>query len=160
MTDPSPHPVPTTPAEPPGAPGDSGGTDGPGAPIPARAVLRPIGNGLPLGYPAFALGTVLLAGLAPGWVAQSQTREHGVLLAAYVVPLELVATVVAFLARDTVGAATLGVFTTSWLGLVEAAWRRPLLPTLRRGAAAGSLHGVIATTDAGLRSEPGVRQQL
>ena len=30
-------------------------------------------------------------------------------------PLELVATIVAFLARDTLGATTLGLFTTSWL---------------------------------------------
>ena len=36
-------------------------------------------------------------------------------LMAFVFPLELVATIVAFLARDTLGATTLGLFTTSWL---------------------------------------------
>jgi succinate-acetate transporter protein len=35
----------------------------------------------------------------------------------FVFPLELIATIVAFLARDTLGATTLGLFTTSWLAL-------------------------------------------
>ena len=39
------------------------------------------------------------------------------LLISFVFPLELVATVFAFLARDTLGATTLGLFTTSWLAL-------------------------------------------
>ena len=38
-------------------------------------------------------------------------------LVGFVFPLELVATVFAFLARDTLGATTLGLFTTSWLAL-------------------------------------------
>ncbi len=37
------------------------------------------------------------------------------ILIAFVFPLELLATVFAFLARDTLGATTLGLFTTSWL---------------------------------------------
>ena len=37
------------------------------------------------------------------------------ILMAFVFPLELLATVFAFLARDTLGATTLGLFTTSWL---------------------------------------------
>jgi succinate-acetate transporter protein len=39
------------------------------------------------------------------------------LLISFVFPLEAIATVVAFLARDTLGATTLGLFTTSWLAL-------------------------------------------
>jgi succinate-acetate transporter protein len=39
------------------------------------------------------------------------------MLMSFVFPLELVATVMAFLARDTLGATTLGLFTTSWLAL-------------------------------------------
>jgi uncharacterized protein len=43
--------------------------------------------------------------------------DVGVLLIAFVFPLELLATVFAFLARDTLGATTLGLFAASWLAL-------------------------------------------
>src|SRR5436305_4632759 len=47
------------------------------------------------------------------------------LLMSFVFPLELVATIVAFLARDTLGATTLGLFTTSWLALGWADYASP-----------------------------------
>jgi len=43
----------------------------------------------------------------------------------FVFPLELIATIVAFLARDTLGATTLGLFTTSWLALGWADYASP-----------------------------------
>ena len=46
-----------------------------------------------------------------------EQKDVGMTLIAFVFPLELVATIVAFLARDTLGATTLGLFTTSWLTL-------------------------------------------
>jgi uncharacterized protein len=44
-------------------------------------------------------------------------KTAGLTLAAFVFPLELVATIFAFLARDTAGATTLGLFTGSWLAV-------------------------------------------
>jgi hypothetical protein len=82
-----------------------------------RIFLRPIGSGLPLGFFAFAIGMLLLGSLGLGWIPVDEQKDVGMTLIAFVFPLELVATIVAFLARDTLGATTLGLFTTSWLTL-------------------------------------------
>jgi succinate-acetate transporter protein len=82
-----------------------------------RIMLRPVGSGLPLGFFSFGIGMLLLGSQAVGWIPASEQRDVGLLLAAFVFPLELVAMIFAFLARDTLGATTLGLFTTSWLAL-------------------------------------------
>jgi uncharacterized protein len=82
-----------------------------------RIMLRPVGSGLPLGFFSFAIGMLLLGCLSIGWIPVSEQKDVGLLLMAFVFPLELIATVFAFLARDTLGATTLGLFTTSWLAL-------------------------------------------
>jgi succinate-acetate transporter protein len=83
-----------------------------------RIVLRPYANPLPLGFFSFGVGMILLAGLGLGWLSSAQdVRATGVLMATFVFPLELVATVVAVLVRDTAAATALGLYTTSWLGL-------------------------------------------
>ncbi len=84
----------------------------------ARIVLRPVANPLPLGFFSFGVGMALLGGLGLGWLATvAEVRSAGVLMAAFVFPLELVAAVFAALSRDTAAATTLGLFATSWLGL-------------------------------------------
>jgi len=60
---------------------------------------------------------LLLGCLGAGWIPVAEQKDVGMLLMSFVFPLELVATVFAFLARDTLGATTLGLFTTSWLAL-------------------------------------------
>ena len=82
-----------------------------------RIVLRPIGSGLPLGFFSFGIGMLLLGCSGIGWIPAGEQKDVGMFLIAFVFPLELIATVVAFLARDTLGATTLGLFTTSWLAL-------------------------------------------
>lgn len=82
-----------------------------------RIFLRPIGSGLPLGVFSFGIGMLLLGTQALGWNPVSEQKDVGMILMAYVFPLELVATLLAFLARDTLGGTTLGLFTTSWLTL-------------------------------------------
>jgi succinate-acetate transporter protein len=82
-----------------------------------RIFLRPIGSGLPLGFFSFAIGMLLLGTQALGWIPVAEQKDVGMTLMAFVFPLELVATIVAFLARDTLGSTTLGLFTTSWLTL-------------------------------------------
>src|SRR3954454_16366098 len=81
----------------------------------ARIFLRPIGSGLPLGFFSFGIGMLLLGCLGIGWIPVDEQKDVGMVLVAFVFPLELVATVFAFLARDTLGATRLGLFTTSWL---------------------------------------------
>jgi succinate-acetate transporter protein len=80
-------------------------------------VLRPIGSGLPLGFFSFGIGMLILGCQAVGWIPVSEQHQGGMILMSFVFPLELVATIFAFLARDTLGATTLGLFTTSWLAL-------------------------------------------
>ena len=80
-----------------------------------RIALRPIGSGLPLGFFSFAIGMLLLGCEALGFIPVHEQHTDGMILMAFVFPLEFVATVFAFLARDTLGATTLGLFSTSWL---------------------------------------------
>jgi len=82
-----------------------------------RINLRPLGNPLPLGLFSFGIGMLLLAAQSTGWVPPSEQLQVGLLLASFVFPLEAVAMVMAFLARDTMAATVLGMFSTSWLGL-------------------------------------------
>jgi uncharacterized protein len=82
-----------------------------------RIVVRPYASSLPLGFFAFGIGMLLLGGLANGWLHPSDRHTVGLILAAFVFPLELLATVVAFVARDAFGGTGLGLFSTSWLAL-------------------------------------------
>jgi uncharacterized protein len=90
-----------------------------------RIFLRPIGSGLPLGFFSFGIGMLLLGCSAIGWIPVDEQKQVGMLLISFVFPLELIATVMAFLARDTLGATTLGLFTTSWLALGWAYFASP-----------------------------------
>jgi succinate-acetate transporter protein len=85
-----------------------------------RIFVRPLASALPLGFFAFAIGMLMLGVIPLGWAPASDQHTVGLLLAAFVFPLELICAIVAFLARDTFGATGLGLFTTSWLafGLV------------------------------------------
>src|SRR3954469_23089163 len=83
----------------------------------ARIFLRPIGSGLPLGFFSCGIGMLLLGCLGIGWIPVDEAHDVGMVLVAFVFPLEFVGTIFAFLARDTLGATTLGLFTTSWLTL-------------------------------------------
>lgn len=81
----------------------------------ARIFVRPIASGLPLGFLAFGMGMFMLGVLGLELVPATDARNAALVLVLFVFPLELVATVIAFLARDTMGATALGLFTTSWL---------------------------------------------
>lgn len=80
-----------------------------------RITVKPYGSALPLGFFSFGVGMLLLGGIGVGWVHGQDEATAGLLIAAFVFPLELVATVIAFLARDTASATSLGMFSTSWL---------------------------------------------
>ena len=82
-----------------------------------RIMLRPIASGMPLGFFSFAIGMLMLGMFSIGVIPLSETHQLGLILALVVFPLELIATLFAFLARDSMSAATLGLFTTSWLTL-------------------------------------------
>jgi succinate-acetate transporter protein len=81
-----------------------------------RIMLRPLGSSLPLGFFAFGTASVLLTALELHWVPEQQTRQVMLLVLVFVVPLELVAAVFAFLARDAGAASAMGVFAGVWAG--------------------------------------------
>ena len=88
-----------------------------------RVVLRPIASSLPLGFFAFTVGTVLLTALELRWVPIADTAQLAVLVLAFVVPLEALSGLFAFLARDS-GAAT-------GLTTLSAAWTATAISLLR-----------------------------
>ena len=83
----------------------------------ARVVLRPIGNPLPLGFLALAGGTLLVSGLQLGWLQQEEGQQVALILIAFVFPLQLVASIFGFLARDVVAGTGMGVLAGTWLSI-------------------------------------------
>ena len=81
----------------------------------ARVMLRPIGSPLPLG--AFTLVPVglMLAGLQLGWFTPHDAKAIPLLILGFAVPLQLSATLLAFLARDALVGTGFGLFTGVWL---------------------------------------------
>jgi uncharacterized protein len=79
-----------------------------------RIVVRPYGSVVPLGFFAFGIGMFLFAALDAPWVKPEESHTIGLMLVSFVGPLEAVATVLAFLARDTMSGVALGLFTGSW----------------------------------------------
>src|SRR5436305_15211454 len=77
--------------------------------------LRPLANPLPLGLYSFGIGMLLLGAQSTGWIPLKENLQVGLVLASFVFPLEVVAAIFAFLARVTLAATVLGLFTTSWL---------------------------------------------
>jgi succinate-acetate transporter protein len=88
-----------------------------------RIVLRPVASSLPLGFLAFGAGTILLTALELKWVPPAQAGTLMVMVLAFVAPLEALAGIFAFLARDS-GAATA-------LTMLGAAWTATALTVLR-----------------------------
>ena len=80
-----------------------------------RVTVRPYGSVVPLGFLAFGIGMFLYAAYDAPWVKPAEAHAIGLMLVTFVGPLELVAAVIAFLARDTVAGVALGLFAGSWL---------------------------------------------
>lgn len=99
-----------------------------------RVVLRPYASALPLGLLSFAVGMVLIGGIGLHWVSGHDVVLAGIVMAAFVAPLELLATVLALLGRDVGAATALGLFSTSWVavGVVHV-----ITPPSSTGPAAG-----------------------
>ena len=83
----------------------------------ARIMLRPLANPLPLGFLALAGGTLLVSGLQLGWLAPDQGQDVALILVAFVFPLQLVASVFGYLARDVVAGTAMGLLAGTWLSV-------------------------------------------
>src|SRR4051812_35912000 len=81
----------------------------------ARVVLRPLGTPLALGMAAILIGTTMLSGLQLEWLKGSDEHQTvGFIALAGAFPLELLAAVLAFLARDALAGTGLGIFSSVW----------------------------------------------
>jgi succinate-acetate transporter protein len=83
----------------------------------ARVVLRPIASPLPLGFLALAGATMLVSGLQLDWLGVDQGKPVALILIAFVVPLQVVASVLGFLARDGAAATGMGILAGTWLSV-------------------------------------------
>lgn len=81
-----------------------------------RIVLRPIASPLPLGFFALGIGSVVLSSLQLGWVPTGQSSVLLLLVLIFVVPLQFVAGLFAFLARDAGAGTALLLLGAAWAG--------------------------------------------
>src|SRR4051794_28522703 len=81
-----------------------------------RIILRPIGSPLPLGLLALVPAGVMLSCQQVGAIDATELKTIAYLLLGFVVPLQLVACIFGFLARDSVAGTGLGLFAGAWLG--------------------------------------------
>jgi uncharacterized protein len=89
--------------------------EAPGGPSHAtRVVLRPLATPLPLGFLALVLATTLFSAVQLGWVPPAQGRVAAYAALVATVPLQFLAAVMGFLARDPVAATGMGVLTGTW----------------------------------------------
>jgi succinate-acetate transporter protein len=77
-------------------------------------MLRPLGSVLPLGFLAFAVGAFVTAAFSLEWIAQSEGRQVYAILLTFVVPIQTIAAIFAFLSRDTPGGTTLSILGATW----------------------------------------------
>ena len=88
--------------------------DADGTPPQTLVVLRPLGSPVALGLAGLAIASFVSAGFDLRWIATSDVQRVGLLVLVTVVPMQAVAAMLAFAARD---GATGGAF-----GLQSAAW--------------------------------------
>lgn len=81
-----------------------------------RIVLRPIASPLPLGFFTFGIGSILQSALQFGLIPQADVQNLALLLGTFVFPLEILAAILAYFARESVGATILSIIAFSWLG--------------------------------------------
>lgn len=90
-----------------------------------RVVLRPLASPLPLAFFAFGVGSLLLSGQQLGLVPLDETRVVALVIGLFVFPLQALAAVFAFLARETLGATAIGLISASWLTTAVTSYTLP-----------------------------------
>lgn len=81
----------------------------------ARIVLRPIGSPLPLGFLALGGASVALSATQLSWAPVTAGHQVALVVLLFPVPLQVIASVFGFLARDSVGGTGMGILAGTWL---------------------------------------------
>src|SRR4051794_7813450 len=79
-----------------------------------EVMVRPLAGPLPLGFLGLFLATVAFAALQLKWVTASQSHTIALAVLASTVPLQLVACVMGFWARDPAAATGMGLLSGGW----------------------------------------------
>lgn len=79
-----------------------------------RVVLRPLASPLPLGFLALGVATVAFASVQLSWISQSQGHTVALGVLVLTVPLQFLAAVLGFWARDPVAATGMGILSGTW----------------------------------------------
>lgn len=77
-------------------------------------MLRPIATPLPLGFPALFVATLSFSAVQLSWVDTGQGHVVALAALALTVPLQLIASVMGFLARHPVAATGMGILSGTW----------------------------------------------
>lgn len=88
-------------------------SDAPATAVP-QVVLRPVASPLPLGFLALGVATTCFAAVQLGWVPQAQGSTVALGVLVLTVPLQLLAAVTGFLARDPVASTGMGILAGTW----------------------------------------------
>ena len=115
-----------------------------------RIVLRPLASPLPLAFFAFGAGSLMLSGLQLGLVPTSETPSVAIVQAAFVFPPMALASVLAFLSRETLGATIMALISASWLanGLIDLS-TPPTSPSATQGLLSLALAAILLLVGAG-----------
>jgi uncharacterized protein len=119
-----------------------------------RALPRPIASPVPLGMAGLAGASLVASGSELGWIPSGDSAQVALVLLAFAFPLQIAASLIAFLGRDGVLGTTLGVLASTWLsdGLIHLtsppAGRNGALGLLLLAAAAVVGAGSAAATSA------------
>jgi succinate-acetate transporter protein len=84
-----------------------------------RIVLRPIGSPLPLAFAAFGIGSFVFGLQQLGVFDVEQARSVSLLLVVFMAPLQGVAALLSFYARETLAATGLALLALSWPATYE-----------------------------------------
>jgi succinate-acetate transporter protein len=76
--------------------------------------LRPLAGPLALGFLALAGASLVVSGLQLGWVEPTEGKKVTLIVLAFTVPLQLLASILGFLARDAVAATGMGLLAGIW----------------------------------------------
>jgi succinate-acetate transporter protein len=81
----------------------------------ARIVLRPIASSAPVGFYAFGVGTIVYTALELRWIPDAQISVLALVLLCFSAPLQLVAGLIAYTARDAGLATAMTIFGMAWV---------------------------------------------
>jgi hypothetical protein len=122
----------------------------------SRITLRPIASPLTLAFLALAVGTFILAGLQLSWIAPGQSHDIGLALIVFVFPLQAIASVFGFLARDSIAGTGTGLLSGTWLTIGVVTYTSP--PGQTSGALGllliGSASMLLVPASVGAASKP------